>query len=173
MCKSVLATLGAITTMLVLACDQQPTEPTEVTVQPPAPNFAASHTKIVFQQPFSVDFTVPCKGEDVNVSGSEIIRIQQTISNSGNFIFSLHIKPSSLIGVGTTSGTMYRGARSPGHLVQKFHWNGVAQVLNILPQPIVLLGSGAKILIYDAFKLTVNANGDATVVRVNQSAKCI
>ncbi len=180
MLKTLLPATALVTGVLMLACGQATTAPSEVVSDPAAPTFSATHFRTSFDVVVDELFPVPCanggSGEDVRITGHQTTWIKQTTSASGHSTFLLHIQPGELIGVGETTGDIYRSAKSPGQIVEIEQGDGAPFVTVVFPQPIVLLGRGpgaATILIYTSVKVVVNNNGELKVLDINFSAKCI
>ena len=178
--KTQLPATASLTAVLMLGCGQSPTAPSEAAQDASAPSFSAANSKFSFQQPVDHVFGVPCAnggvGEDVHVTGSQVISIKETISASGNYKFRLHIKPEGLMAVGLTSGDTWWGSRSPGQIVEISQPDGFPYVLVLLPQPIVLHGTGSTtgtMQIYESLKLTFNNNGMPTASIANFSSTCV
>ncbi|MGH2626939.1 MAG: hypothetical protein ACRDHY_09855 [Anaerolineales bacterium] len=172
--RSVAAAVGA---MLALACGQMTSEPIETGSDGPAPVFGATQFMTRFTIPVDELFAAPCAnggaGENIRITGSNAISIQETITPSNNRILRIHLQPE-ISGVGETSGDRYRASRSPGQIMEIERGDGLPFLINFLPQPIVLIGEDAAgtILIYTRFQLVINNNDVTTVVKENFSARC-
>lgn len=169
--------IAALAASLAMACGQ-PTEPIDTRAEPPAPELGATQFMTRFTIPVDELFAAPCAnggaGEDIRLTGSNVVSIKETITPSNNRILRIHLQPE-ISGVGETSGDLYRAGRSPGQIMEIEQGDGLPFVTNIFPQPIVLIGedaSAATILIYTRFQLTINNNGVTTVVRADFSARC-
>ncbi len=164
------ALAASLAASLAMGCGQ-PTEP-------PVPEFGATQLKTTFTIPVDEAFAAPCAnggaGEDIRITGSNVIWVKETTTPGANRILRVHFQPD-LAGVGETSGDLYRAARSPGQIIEIEQGDGLPFITSIFPQPIVLIGEDAgagTVLIYTRFQLVINNNGVTTVDRADFSAKC-
>jgi hypothetical protein len=144
------------------ACDNSPTMP--ATDDGVVPDFAILEND---RNPFSASLFV-CT-EVVDFTGEFHVKTSFTSSASGNEHFTFHINAKGT-GVGQTSGATYQ-------------WNdNIVEVVNDADLPFTLtelqtwklIGQGAadNFLLKQRFHVTVNANGDVTVVHDTFEVTC-
>lgn len=177
MSRTGLATM-AVGAILALACGDA-TGPDGIGAEGHAPRFAATHFTATFVFPVDELFPVPCAnggaGEEVRITGSNTITVKETVSSSGNRILRVHLQPDDLMGVGQSSGDIYRVSRSPGQIIEVEQSDDFPFVTTVLPQPIVLRGERPKagtILIHTRFRLVIDNNGTVRVFLLDFSATC-
>jgi hypothetical protein len=115
-------------------------------------------------------FTNPCTGEDVDLTYEGEINIRGVINNNRVNI-NLHAN-IHLDGVGQTSGDTY-----VGHISQKETLNGSLNNGQFVGSVVAnanlnTSGGGNNVKETITFHVTVNANGDVTVVRAADSQVC-
>ena len=157
--------LGISAGLMACAESTAPVAPLRVLDQPPALS-AAAEASTHITQPFNSSLLISCanggQGEMVALSGEvDIVSHSSTDANGGGHL-SMHIRPSSVTGVGATSGLMYRG--TGGGLVSQFDAaDGHPAVYTMINNFRVLgQGPGNNVLMHMTIHVTMNANGDQT-----------
>jgi hypothetical protein len=118
---------------------------------------------------------VPCAndgaGEVVELAGPLHILISTTISGSG-ISGVAHFQPQGISGTGLVTGDSYRGT---GVTMDQFRGslvNGVFTATLVNNFRIVGQGPGNNFLVHEIFHLTINANGELTVLHDIISIEC-
>ena len=129
-------------------------------------------TPIRFDAPisFTTNINNPCTGEVVTLTYTGDFSVRGVINdNRVNFTFHVNIQ---LDGVGQTSGAKYTG-----HISQNITANGSLNngqfILNaVINANLNVSGGQNNVKESESFHVTVNANGDVTVIRGDASAVC-
>ena len=141
-----------------------------VTVQSNAASTFLSNEKI----PIDLLVFVPCAnggaGEDVQLSGFLHVVTSMTI-NGNNLRGKVHFQPQGIKGVGAITGDKYQGTgvtqdEFKGSFVKGYEETSVDNI-RIIGQ-----GNGNNFLVHTVFHITVNANGQITVVLVHAKTEC-
>ena len=128
-----------------------------------------------FSTSFPIDtvVNVPCAnggaGEDVHITGTIHDLFHITVDAAGGLHVKTHDNPQDVTGVGLTTGASYQGT---GVTQQEFDVTAGEQDTFVDNFRIVGQGPGNNFLVHETFHLTVNANGDVTVVFDNLSVDC-
>lgn len=141
-----------------------------VTVQSNAASTFLSNEKI----PIDLLFFVPCAnggaGEEVQLSGSLHVLTSITI-NGNNLRGKMHFQPQGIKGVGTVTADKYPGTgvtqdEFKGSFVKGYEETAIDN-FRIIGQ-----GKGNNFLVHTVFHITVNANGQISVVLVHAKTEC-
>ena len=122
--------------------------------------------------PFVFDDVNPCNGEPVIMTGELILTTRTTIDSSGGLHVAFNLVPSGVRGEGA-SGAVYKAVGG-----EREHFNvdldddapltdTFTSVFNLVSQ-----GSTDNFIARITFHVTVNANGEVTVVFDNVVAEC-
>ena len=149
----------------LVACDGSRSTAPKVT--PTAPRLAVIDNER--NLPFA--FGVSTCDELVNITGFFHVVVTSTISASGNTSDRLHINAEG-VGIGATSGAIYLW-NDAINVTQNIHGGGESGVISN-PQTTELIGQGgvSDIHFRARFHVTVNANGDLTVLIDQFDAIC-
>jgi len=151
----------------LMACTEStaPVAPLRVLDQPPALS-AAAEASTHITQPFNSSLLISCanggQGETVALSGEVEIVSHSTTDANGGVHLSMHVRPSSVTGVGATSGLTYRG--TGGGLLSQFDAaDGFPAVYTMINNfRIIGQGPGNNLLMHMTIHVTMNAGGDQT-----------
>jgi hypothetical protein len=95
----------------IAACAESPSPVAPTIDQPPALMAEVSSSELTV--PWSATLWISCAsggaGESVALSGQIVIRSHETVDEEGGTHLWTHVRPSGVVGVGTTSGRVYRG----------------------------------------------------------------
>ena len=129
-------------------------------------------TPIKFDAPisFTGSFFNSCTGESVNLTETGDISVRGVI-NDNRANFSLHYN-IQLNGVGQTSGATYVGHVSQNITINRSLINGAVEFNVVVNVNLNTSGGGNNLKGGIRFHLTVNANGDVTVARLDSSFGC-
>ena len=161
---------------VAVSCDQQPVAPqvNEVSAAESGALFSATTTTSNIRIPISDAGDVPCAdggaGEVVLLTGTLHILSHTTTDNRGGLHIKMHFQPQGIIGVGQSTGDTYRA-------------NGVSQwTTNVLGLPFtdtfvnnfLMIGPGRdnNLMVHEILHVTINANGEVTVVVDNSWVEC-
>ena len=157
--------LGIAVGLMACAESTAPVPPLRVLDQPPALSAAADAATHI-TQPFNGSILISCanggQGETVALSGEVEIVSHSTTDANGGVHLSMHVRPSSVTGVGATSGLTYRG--TGGGLVSQFDAaDGFPAVYTMINNfRIIGQGPGNNLVMHMTIHVTRNANGDQT-----------
>ena len=124
--------------------------------------------------PFSQLVNVPCAnggaGEDVLLTGFLHVLITGTFDASGSLHTTTHFQPMGVAGTGQTTGDVYRATG-----ITRDEANGIdvpfeATFVNNFR--IIGPGKGNNYLVHETAHVTVNAQGEVTVLLDNLSIEC-
>lgn len=168
--------LGMAVGLMACAESTAPVAPLNVLDQPPALSAAAAEASTHITQPFNSSLLISCanggQGETVALSGEvEIVSHSSTDANGGVHL-SMHVRPSSVTGVGATSGLTYRG--TGGGLVSQFDAaDGFPAVYTMINNfRIIGQGPGNNVLMHMTIHVTMNDSGDQTAQVDLSSQEC-
>ena len=133
-------------------------------------NFAATPINAEIPISFTTNFNNPCTGEVVTLNYEGQLSIRGVI-NGNRVNISEHVN-IDLSGVGQTSGATY-----VGHISENISQNGSLNngqfVFNaVINANLNVSGGGNNVKETLTLHITVNANGDVTVIRGDASAVC-
>jgi len=117
---------------------------------------------------------IPCAnggaGEYVQLSGCIHVVTSMTI-NGNNLRGKVHYQPQGIKGVGEVTGDKYRGT---GVTQDEFKGSFVKgyEITSVNNFRIIGQGKGNNFLVHTVFHITVNANGQITVVLVHAKGEC-
>ena len=138
---------------------------------------AASTTAVTSTDkvPTQIQIFIPCAngglGETVDLTGTLNVVFHTTI-NGNNFSAKYHFQPQGISGLGETTGDKYNATGvTQEHFSGSFS-NGQFEDTFIDNFRIIGQGSGNNYLIHENSHVTVNANGQVTVVIDNFTADC-
>jgi hypothetical protein len=118
---------------------------------------------------------VPCAndgaGELVHLSGPLHVLITFTI-NGNNVSGKTHFQPQGVSGVGLTTGDKYQGTGVTQDKFKDSLQNDQFEETFIDNFRLIGQGPGNNFLSHETFHVTINANGDVTVVHDNLSIEC-
>jgi hypothetical protein len=165
--------LGAV--FLVGGCqDSAPTEARSVIVAP-----AASATQGWERSSFFVDdvVSIDCLGEDARAVGEVLFQYHEVVTSSGNLSYHFQLRPTTPNGPvffiqGLTSGKLFRYKNGlPGN--ESFHL-GPGEVASFVIVEMFVAEDGDRVVGKVRFHVTVNANGELTVSRMEpESFRCV
>ena len=120
--------------------------------------------------PFAIDDVNPCTGEAVSIEGELTITVQDVADAQGGEHFTFTLVPHLVRGVGE-SGATYKavgGARSHFNFTPGGVFNEtLTDTFNLISQ-----GGSDNFVTHFVFHVTVNANGELTVVVIQEQAEC-
>lgn len=157
--------IGALLGMAVgvAACADSPAAPTSLSVidQPPALSAVTSSTQLT--RPFSATLWVPCAnggvGELVRLQGEIEIHAHTTEDGNGGVHTITFVRPSGVVGVGATTGAVYRGTGGTyQHENDSDGYPATYSYSNIFR--IVGQGPGNNLMVHLLVHQSVNASGD-------------
>ena len=168
-----LLTLG--TTFLVGSCQETvPTEERSVNVVP-----SASATQSWERASFFVDQVVfiDCLGENVRAFGEVQFQYHEVTTSAGNFSYHFQLRPATpnvpaFFIQGQTSGKLFRYKNGlPGN--ESFHL-GPGEVSSFVTVETYVAEDGDRVVGKVRFHVTINANGELTVSRMEpESFRCV
>jgi len=177
--KTTRAIAAGITAIFVLnstSCTKEAVNSTNqaqlksVTTQSNAASTFLSNEKI----PIDLLFFVPCAnggtGEDVQLSGFLHVVTSMTI-NGNNLRGKVHFQPQGIKGVGAVTGDKYQGT---GVTQDEFKGSFVKGYEETSVNNFRIIGQGNRnnFLVHTVFHITVNANGQISVVLVHAKTEC-
>ena len=120
---------------------------------------------------------IPCanngSGETVDLTGNLHALMITNTSNSGNVTVKTQYNPQGVIGVGRTTGDIYRGT-GVTETIKTFV--GITEYPHVFTDinnfRIIGKGAGANYSIHSNVHITINANGTATASVDNTSVNC-
>ena len=116
---------------------------------------------------------VPCAnggaGEVVELTGSLNDVFKVTDTGNGQFILKVHDNPQGVVGIGLTTGDVYRGTGATrfGDVLAAGETFSFVNNFRIIGQ-----GTGNNLLVHENFHITVNPDGTLTSFHDNFSFKC-
>ena len=157
--------IAALVLFVFVSCSNEtPLQDEQATLSPEGHSLSKA-TQFGFVLKVPIDFTdfLPCAlggaGEEVEVSGKGLLRIQSVIDAAGGIHFTFHFNDAGVSGVGLTSGDKYQATGAANT-----HFNnlspGVFTCNSALNFGIV--GRQANGLLLAKTHFTVNANGEVT-----------
>ena len=114
---------------------------------------------------------VPCAGETVLLTGPLHTLVTYTI-NDNKVSGKSHSQPQGISGVGSVSGAKYQGTGVTQSRFEGSLQNGQYNYTFVNNFRIIGQGTGNNLLVHMTTHITVNANGEVTVVHDNASAEC-
>jgi hypothetical protein len=132
-------------------------------------------TTVTASQSFPLDLVVfvPCAaggtGETVELSGNVHELFHLTSNASGGFVTKILSNAQGMSGVGSTTGAQYRGT---GGTQRQLSINAGVEDTFVNTFQIIGQGPGNNFLVHQNVHITINANGDLTVVHDNFSIDC-
>jgi hypothetical protein len=142
------------------ACAESPVAPLRVTDQTPALSAVTSLSQLTTT--FNRTLWVSCAGESVALLGEIEIFSQSTEDDNGGVHLSTHVRPSGVVGVGLTSGLMYRGTGGTFE-AEGYAADGYPAVYTFVNNfRIIGQGPGNNLLMHMTIHQTINANGELT-----------
>lgn len=108
-----------------------------------------------------------CTGEWVDFSGTGHYSLQGTINKNG-FNFNVHYNASNVVGVGRTTGTIYRAMDSFNYHNKGSFVNGQAVFQQTGTIRYTSKGNEPDLFSEDGWHMTVNANGEVTSFRTTE-----
>lgn len=166
------AALGALALATAVGCsDTQLTDPHP---RPAAPSLSATGTwtRVTFFNDHT--FFVPCLGENVRFYGYVPFQYHRVENAAGGFDYHIQYRPETpnsppFVAEGLTSGTVY--VYQNGHPVNVSAHAAAGSVLTVVDGNEVYIASdGSELLLSSSVHMTVNANGDLVVDRVEPMA---
>jgi hypothetical protein len=133
-------------------------------------------TTFTISRSFPLDLVVfvPCAaggtGETVELSGNVHELFLLTSNASGGFVTKSLNNAQGMSGVGLTTGAQYRGT---GVSQRQLSINVGVEDTFVNTFSLIGQGSGNNLLVHETLHITINANGDLTVVHDNFSIDCI
>ncbi len=115
----------------------------------------------------------PCTGESMEVTkGYSLFDIDSRSDGNGGFHITLHFNVQGAEAVGTVSGRTYHvnAAAAFSQNVKPPFPETITDTVNVRA---VSQGSTDNLLIKGRMRFTVNANGDVTVGRMEETAECV
>ncbi len=127
--------------------------------------------------PFDLTLFIPCAndgaGELVQLSGPLHALFHNTISPNGRITFKFHFQPQGIRGMGQTTGDRYQAT---GETQGTTTFDGVSgfpfETSFVNNFKIIGQGPGNNFLVHENFHVTINANGELTVLVDNFSIAC-
>jgi hypothetical protein len=127
--------------------------------------------------PWSQEVFVPCaaggNGEVVVIGGTLHILSNMTVDNSGGVHMKFHFQPQGTLGLGLTTGNIYRGGGvTQGHT--NISTDGLPFIDTFVNSFNVIGTAGAESFkIHNTVHVTVSANGDISAEVDNSSTTCM
>ena len=131
---------------------------------------ATTPIKVDIPISFTGSFNNSCTGEMVTLTETGELNFRGVI-NDNRVNLSEHVNVQ-LNGVGQTSGATYVGHVSENITINRSLINGAVEFNFVVNVNINTSGGGNNVKITLTFHVTVNANGDVTVVRSDFSSVC-
>lgn len=170
--------IGALLGMAVgvAACADSPAAPTSLSVIDQPPAMSASTTSSQLTRPFSATLWVSCAngsvGEMVRLTGEIEIHAHTTEDANGGVHTKTFVRPSGVVGVGATTGAVYRGNggtfqhenESDGGYPATYSYSNIFRIIG--------QGPGNNLMVHLLVHQTVNANGDLTAEVDLSSQSC-
>jgi hypothetical protein len=163
------------TAFLIGGCqDPVPTEAPSVKGAPPTVSAAQTWER----SSFFVDdvLFVDCLGENARVFGEVPFQYHEVTSSSGNFSYHFQLRPVTpnsppFVVQGQTSGKLFRAKHGiPGN--ESFHL-GPGEVFTFVINEAYIAEDGDRLVGKLNLHTTVNANGELTVSRLEESFRCV
>jgi hypothetical protein len=160
--------------VLVLGCQDQPTEPASVKAIVRTVNAAQSWER----SSFFVDDVVfiDCLGENARAFGEVRFQYHEVATSSGNFSYHLQLRPATPNGPpffiqGQASGKLFRYKNGlPAN--ESFHL-GAGEVITFVTTEVYVAEDGDRLVGKHHSHVTVNANGELTVSWLKDSFECV
>jgi hypothetical protein len=108
-------------------------------------------------------------GEDLLLSGNLNVVMHTTIGPNGGITSTYHFNPQGVVGVGLTTGDIYRGTGVSQGVYTGQVGETVTEIENFR---LIGPGPGNNLLVHETFHFTVNANGELTSFVDNYSVEC-
>ena len=112
----------------------------------------------------------PCNHEKIHVTGSVGIDIH-TVINGNSANLSIHLQ-ATVDGVGNQGNTYNVLVNQNAHENVSLSGNGQGNTNVVTTLRFISKGSAPNFILRETFHITVNANGDVTVIRDDSSADC-
>jgi hypothetical protein len=140
---------------------------------PPALAGAGTYTDIE-RVPILPSLWNPCVGEEVRLEGDIQFVSRTTIDANGGVHSQVQVTPQNVVGVGLSTGAEYRfsGAVTSS---ENFRWQpgDSAETFTLVDQHrFIAKGVSENTVMQETFNVTVNANGDLTVLRYDEKLIC-
>jgi hypothetical protein len=151
--------------LVSLGCSdlKQPTEASDS-----RPNFDTTTENFFFTVgPFTS--THPCTGEPITYSGDAHVTVRQTTTPSGGSYFTFHVNMQG-VGGETASGDHFQLVQTSNDQIMVRE--GETSVINTLAHKAITGGDSPNFLAHTTIKVTIDANGQRTVVAENIRAEC-
>jgi hypothetical protein len=113
----------------------------------------------------------PCTGEPIQFTGTGHFSAHGVI-NGNRFSMHSHFNGQGIHGEGLINGTSYTGSEADNSSVNGPASNGAFTITETNSFKMVTSGGGNNFTVKALFHVTVNANGDLTVLVDNFSAEC-
>lgn len=116
----------------------------------------------------------PCTREQVRLEGDIQFVSHATFDQDGGIHSQVQVTPQNVIGVGLSTGAEYRfsGAVTSS---ENFHWQpgDSAETFTLVDQHrFIAKGVSENTVMQETFHVTINANGDLTVLRYDEKLIC-
>jgi hypothetical protein len=167
------ACIGFIVILTVAACDVTTTAPASLGT----PSFAAivEHTNEFTEGDFGF-FEVPCAnggaGEIVRVSGTLHLLMHVTITPAGRTLLRGLGQAQGMIGVGETTGDVYRSSIASGFVDARFDDAFPIAFTELVNIRLIGPGPDNNLMLHETFHLTVNADGSIIAETFNRNLTC-
>jgi hypothetical protein len=111
-------------------------------------------------------------GEAIHLSGTLLAQSTLTETSSGNVEIGFHFNPQGITGVGLTSGATYHAT---GETLETTTITATGGISDTFVNNFKIIGEGSaqNFLETDVMHLTVNANGDVTVIVDKSMIRCV
>jgi hypothetical protein len=125
--------------------------------------------------PLAITVFIPCAnggaGETVTLTGELHVLLTFTI-NGNNISGKTHFQPQGISGLGDVTGAKYQGTGVTQDQFKSSLQNGQFEESFVNNFRMIGQGPGNNFLVHENLHITVNANGDVTVMHDNLSVEC-
>jgi hypothetical protein len=131
----------------------------------------AAHASTSTEKVLFATDVIACNGDVIHLEGTLLVVFTQTSTPSGGFVLSMHFQPQGINGVDLTTGTRFLGTGLTRDLVVASPAGAITETFE--NQFHIQATTGAEsFIISEVFHVTLNANGDVTVVLDNLRSTC-
>jgi hypothetical protein len=175
--RAVAGLTAVVVAASALGCGDASRAPTGLDLSPlsAVSGGSATTTNSNVQVPITLVVFVPCAnggvGELIQVEGDLHVLFETTISSSGNLHSKFHFQPMGISGQGLTTGDKYQAT---GVTQGEFNSEGPFPVTETSVNNFRMIGQGPgnNFLVHENTHITLNANGQVTVVADNFTIDC-
>jgi hypothetical protein len=146
------------------ACAESPIAPSKVIEQPPALSAVTSSSRLTtsFNRTLWISCANDGAGESVALAGEIEIHSHSTEDANGGVHLSTHVRPSHVVGIGLSTGAIYRGTGGTFEAEGDAAGGYPATYSFVNNFRIIGQGPGNNLTMHMTVHQTMNANGELT-----------